>query len=62
MSVTFCRHLIEEMEHYGKWSGGKNEVTLLLGFQVNDIMIQTSFFIQRCQFFCLAGESIGNHI
>ena len=27
MSEVFCNHLIEEMEHYGKWSGGKPEVS-----------------------------------
>lgn len=25
---TFCQHLIEEMEHYGKWSGGGHEVRI----------------------------------
>jgi hypothetical protein len=26
---TWATHMIEEMEHYGKWSGGKNEVSHL---------------------------------
>ena len=25
ISETFAKELVEEMEHYGKWSSGKNE-------------------------------------
>ncbi|XP_066297450.1 procollagen-lysine,2-oxoglutarate 5-dioxygenase 1-like isoform X3 [Branchiostoma lanceolatum] len=25
VTETFCKHLVEEMENYGEWSGGKNE-------------------------------------
>ena len=27
VTPTFCRHLVEEMENYGHWSGGKKEVS-----------------------------------
>lgn len=30
MSETMCQHLIEEMEHFGRWSGGKNDVSMVL--------------------------------
>uniref|UniRef100_A0A0M3ISG0 Radical SAM protein n=1 Tax=Ascaris lumbricoides TaxID=6252 RepID=A0A0M3ISG0_ASCLU len=29
MSEAFCSELIEEMEHYGQWSSGKNQVEVL---------------------------------
>lgn len=31
VSETFCRHLVEEMERYGKWSEGKNRDERLQG-------------------------------
>lgn len=31
LSKRFCRELIEEMEHFGEWSGGKNVDTRLEG-------------------------------
>ncbi|XP_063410328.1 multifunctional procollagen lysine hydroxylase and glycosyltransferase LH3-like isoform X1 [Mytilus trossulus] len=31
VSEIFCDHLIEEMEHFGQWSGGKNEDSRLAG-------------------------------
>ncbi|XP_064641909.1 procollagen-lysine,2-oxoglutarate 5-dioxygenase 1-like isoform X4 [Lineus longissimus] len=31
VSATFCKHLIEEMEHFGQWSGGKNKDDRLAG-------------------------------
>ena len=31
VSETFCHHLIEEMEHFGKWSDGSNQDTRLQG-------------------------------
>lgn len=27
VTETFCRHLVEEMEHFGKWSSGTNTVS-----------------------------------
>jgi len=30
VSPLFCKHLIEEMENYGQWSDGKNQVNILL--------------------------------
>lgn len=32
MTPTFCQHLVEEVEHFGKWSGGKNEVCAARNF------------------------------
>jgi hypothetical protein len=29
VTETFCDHLVQEVENYGKWSGGKNEVNYL---------------------------------
>lgn len=29
-SDVACDHLIEEMEHFGKWSGGANVVSFLI--------------------------------
>ena len=26
VTEMFCDHLVEEMEHFGEWSGGKSEV------------------------------------
>ena len=31
ISETFARELVEEMEHYGKWSTGRNEDSRLEG-------------------------------
>lgn len=32
MSETFADHLIEEMENFGQWSSGQNQVCLLIEF------------------------------
>jgi hypothetical protein len=29
MSPLWCKHMIETLEHYGKWSNGKNEVRIV---------------------------------
>ena len=31
MSLTFTQHLIEEVEHFGQWSGGKNNHVVRIG-------------------------------
>lgn len=44
LSEKACDEIVEEMEHYGLWSGGKHEVSTVggdfLSIKVNDIAIQ----------------------
>lgn len=34
-SDVACNHLVEEMEHFGKWSGGRNVVCYHMGVYGN---------------------------
>lgn len=34
VSEVFCKHLIEEMELFGKWSSGTNQVSFILTLEV----------------------------
>lgn len=38
MSEKFCTELIEEVEHYGIWSDGKNRVTSTLPWILNSFI------------------------
>ena len=42
MSPTFCKHLVEEMENYGKWSDGKNNVKIAVYMNV---LIKTELYV-----------------
>lgn len=37
-STVACNHMIEEMEHYGKWSGGGNAVRHLV-ININHVVM-----------------------
>lgn len=46
-SDVACNHLVEEMEHYGKWSGGGNMVCYHIGVQYVCLFIIRLWFAKK---------------
>lgn len=44
VTETFCKHLIEEMENFGKWSSGTNQVSVYIQF-LQRLYLQLIFFL-----------------